>query len=138
MKKQFRTIPITAILLATGLAMASLPGKMTAGTTTDGNPNPVTASTTPIKSDSGEKLSYTANEVVKMASAGVSPDVIKAYVNNAPGTFNLTADNIIYLHGLNVSSDIITGMVNRDVALREQNRVLAPQPVPATAPAQNP
>lgn len=64
-------------------------------------------------------LSHQANEVVRLVSSGVAPDVIKAYIDNAPSTFNLTSDNIIHLQQLGVSAPLMAEMLNHDRAFRQ-------------------
>jgi len=75
-------------------------------------------------------------EVVRLAEAGTSEDVIVAYVQNATTPFNLTADNVLYLKDLGVSSQVVTAMLNRDSALRAQAPapIAVPPPVPAPPP----
>jgi hypothetical protein len=92
-------------------------------------------------------LSPNAAEVVRLAGAGTSDDVVQAYIQNSTSTFNLTADQILYLRDIGVSSTAITAMLNRDNALRSQppaytyDQKLYPPttPPPATvAPVQTP
>ena len=42
-------------------------------------------------------LSPGAAEVVKLASSGVSDDVVLAYIQNSQAAFNLFADDVLYL-----------------------------------------
>jgi hypothetical protein len=84
-------------------------------------------------------LSPAAAEVAKLVAAGTTEDVVLAYVQNAPGPFNLSADNVLYLKDLGVASAVITAMLNHDSALRSQAPPPAPAveaPPPAAAPAQ--
>jgi len=53
-------------------------------------------------------------EVVKLAQVGVDPGIIKAYIANATGTFNLDADKIIALTDLGVTSDLVNAMMDHD------------------------
>src|ERR1700720_4698746 len=75
----------------------------------------------------GNNVSPGAAEVIRLAQAGVSDEVILAYVQNSPAMFGLSADNILYLKDLGLSSQVIAGMLNRDSTLQSQ-------PVPATPP----
>jgi hypothetical protein len=82
-------------------------------------------------------LSAGAAEVLKLASAGTSEDVILAYIRNVQLRFGLTADNIVYLKDLGVSPAVIAAMLNRDGELRAAQPAAvssAPAPVTTTAP----
>jgi len=65
-------------------------------------------------------LSPGAAEVVRLAGAGTGDDVTLAYIQNAQSAFNLTADHILYLKDVGLSSQVITAMLNRDAILRQQ------------------
>lgn len=62
-----------------------------------------------------------------MARAGIGPQPMLAFIDSA-GTFNLNADEIVYLHDLGVSGGLITAMIQHDNDL--SSGVL---PLPATA-----
>ncbi len=97
-------------------------------------------------------LSVPAAELAKLAGSGVDQSVMLAYVTNSQSTFNLTAEEIIYLNDLGVPGAVVTAMIQRDQVLKEQgkNALLSsslpvtnlPAPVPlqpepsAEAPAQ--
>src|SRR5512141_197870 len=49
----------------------------------------------------GVLLSGWVAEFVKLAQAGLEPNVLLSFIDTA-GTFNLTADQIIYLHDIGV------------------------------------
>jgi hypothetical protein len=59
------------------------------------------------------RLSPWANEVVKLAESGVEAHVILAFIENS-GTFNLGADQIIYLNDLGLSGEIVNAMLQHD------------------------
>ncbi len=82
-------------------------------------------------------LSPSAAEVVRLAEAGTSDDVIQAYIQNSPSPFNLSADQILYLKDVGLSSQATTAMLNRDNALRGQPQQEAPAaaPPPSAPPA---
>jgi hypothetical protein len=93
-------------------------------------------------------LSPGAAEVVKLAGSGSSEDVLLAYVQNSTSMFDLSADQILYLRDLGLSTPVVTAMLNRDSALRSQpqaptyeQRLYAPTasapaaPAPVAAPA---
>src|SRR5438128_2717192 len=66
-------------------------------------------------------------EVLRLAQSGVAEDVILAYINNSTTGFNLSADQILYARDMGLSSQVITAMLDRDTALRNQ-----PQPASAS------
>ncbi len=71
-----------------------------------------------------------AAEVVKLAQAGVDAGIIKNYINNCLGAFNLDADKIIALTDAGVSSDMVNAMISHD------KNISASAPAPANpAPA---
>ena len=53
-------------------------------------------------------------EVVKLAQAGVSEEVIMAYVERYDGRFEVGADQILYLNDLGLSSTIIATLLKHD------------------------
>ncbi|HLH52103.1 MAG TPA: DUF6600 domain-containing protein [Verrucomicrobiae bacterium] len=93
-------------------------------------------------------LSPNAAEVVRLAEAGTSDDVVLAYIQNSTSTFELSADQILYLRDIGVSSPVITAMLTRDNSLRGRAPAYtydqklypptAPAPAPATQPVQAP
>jgi hypothetical protein len=78
-------------------------------------------------------------EVIRLAESSVSDDVILAYIQNSQATFNLNADQVVYLKDVGLSPAVVTAMLLRDNALRAQqaqNPNLANQPVyPPTNPS---
>ena len=73
-------------------------------------------------------------EIIKLANSGVEQSVMLAYVTNSTSTFNLSAEEIIYLKDIGVPDPVVTAMMVRDQALRaESQSALAaapPQPAP--------
>jgi len=65
-----------------------------------------------------------------MAEAGTSEDVLVAYVKNSNSRYDLSADQILYLRDVGLTSPVITAMLNRDSDLKTQ-----PQATPTPAPA---
>jgi hypothetical protein len=80
-------------------------------------------------------VSPTVAEVVRLAESGVGEDVIMAYIQNSPGAFDLSADQILYVKDVGLSSQVITAMLNRDAALRSQPQPPATQPLPGPPPS---
>lgn len=52
-------------------------------------------------------------DIVKLVQAGIDQGVMLTFIDSA-GTFNLDADQIIYLRDLKVSADVITAMMQHD------------------------
>ena len=65
-------------------------------------------------------LPYGAGEVVKMYQNGISKDVLVNYINSTVLPYHLTADAIIYLHGLGVPQEVTQAMIQRDGQLQQQ------------------
>src|SRR5579862_8498570 len=51
-------------------------------------------------------------EVLRMSQAGMSDDVITSYIQKSDNPYTLDADQIIYLHDLGLSSDVLNTLVN--------------------------
>jgi len=86
------------------------------------------------------EMSLSAAEVVRLAEGGGAEDVLLAYVQNSTSPFNLTADQILYLRDIGVSSQVTAAMLNRDAVLRNQPHTYTynQQPYPATVPPPGP
>ena len=87
-----------------------------------------------VKADS-VSVSPGLAEVVKLAQAGVSEEVMLAYVDKYTGSFSVGADQILYLNDLGVSSTVITAMLKHDGNTSVTANVAAPAPAVTTAPA---
>jgi len=81
-------------------------------------------------------ISPATADVIRLAESGVGDDVVLAYIQNSQSTFDLGANDVLYLRDVGVSSVVITAMLNHDTTLRNQ---LAdnPNPVPSE-PGQEP
>lgn len=69
-------------------------------------------------------------EIVKFAQAHMSDDVVIAYIKNSGKTYNLSADDMLYLNSQGVSQPVITAML-----ATKSNAPAAPA-TPAPPPAQ--
>ena len=77
-------------------------------------------------------------EVERLAQAGVDEGVVQTYINSTAGTFNLTADQVIYLKNLGLSPQVINTMIDHDQELISGVRLLtaaAPPPFPPAVQA---
>src|SRR5580765_6882147 len=79
-------------------------------------------------------VSPAAAEVLRLAQSGVGEEVVLAYVQNSPGGFELTSDQILYLRDIGISSPVISAMLNRDAGLRNQPQSQAQPSAPPLAP----
>jgi hypothetical protein len=94
------------------------------------------AQPSPATLPAGMQLYPGTQEVVKMAQAGISDDVMLAYVTNSNARFGVSSDQIIYLNDLGVSGAVVTAMMQHDTAASTTAaNLLPPAPLtPATAP----
>ena len=60
-------------------------------------------------------------DIVKLAQAGINRDVMLTFIDSA-GTFNLDADQIVYLHELKIPSEVITAMMQHDAEIVSGSR----------------
>lgn len=78
-------------------------------------------------------LSPWANDVAKLARAGVADDVVFSFIDNA-GTFNLNADQIIRLHQMDVPTQWIIAMIQHDADVTSGVKPLTITSSPSTPP----
>jgi len=64
----------------------------------------------------GSYVSSWLLDIVKLAQAGINRDVMLTFIDSA-GTFNLDADQIIYLHELKGPSEVITALMQHDAEI---------------------
>lgn len=62
------------------------------------------------------KLSKPAQDIVKMAQAGVSEGVLLAYIEKQEAEFKLSADDILYMNDVGISQNVIGSMLTHDGA----------------------
>ena len=72
-------------------------------------------------------------DLLKLARAGVSENLMLKFIQNTPGAFGLGAAEIIHLNDLGVSENIINTMMERDRAYATAPQAVAPAPTPAPA-----
>ncbi len=65
-------------------------------------------------------------QIIKLAQAGVAPEIMRNFIVNTTGPFGLDAEKIIYLNDLGVPVDLINAMLNHDKQV--------PPPIAATPP----
>jgi hypothetical protein len=69
------------------------------------------------------KPSPATAEIIKLANAGVEENVMLSFVTNSLGTFNLRAEEIIYLNDIGVPSGVVTAMIQRDHLLQASSNL---------------
>ncbi|HZQ48210.1 MAG TPA: DUF6600 domain-containing protein, partial [Verrucomicrobiae bacterium] len=84
------------------------------------------------------KLSPGAAEVAKLAQAGLSEDVMLAYISNANSSFMLGSDQIVYLNDLGVSGTVVKAMIQRETQLTSAAQDWAAANQPSVTPAPYP
>ena len=94
-----------------------------------GNPNPtITATTTSSSAVSNAaptniilptrvELPPVPAEVLRLSEAGVSEDVIIAYIKSTPNNYILDANQIVYLRDEGISSAVLTALVSQSQAV---------------------
>ena len=58
------------------------------------------------------------SEVIKLANSGMDESIMLAFVTNSASTFNLAAEDIIYLNDLGIPGPVVTAMIQHDQAYR--------------------
>src|SRR6266487_172665 len=84
------------------------------------------------------KLSWGLDDVVKLSKAGVDESVIHSYIQNSGVGYNPTAQDIIQLRELGVSSQITAALMQRGSEVRQAATVEAQKQAQAAAPAAAP
>ncbi len=74
--------------------------------------------------------------IVKLVKAGLSEDLVVSMVNNQPGNYSLTADDVIALKQAGVSDKIIAAMVARGPATSIPSPGASPLPATPTMATQ--
>ena len=130
-------IPITTVPAAVGVPDAPVFGAADpAADPAVASANASAPATVIKKFDPGTiQLSAGVQDVVRLAQAGVSENVIKAFVEKSNIPYNPTAEEIIFLTDIGIPNTLITAMLQQGNKVREQNpNAPAPRPAPP-APA---
>lgn len=72
-------------------------------------------------------LGAPALEIVKLTHSGVDEGVMMTYVTNSASTYNLNADQIIYMKDIGVPAGVVSAMLQHDQAIKSG---LAVNPIP--------
>ena len=113
------------LLFPGGQALAAARAAMTNVTATAQPTASVPASITPAVA-----------AVLRLAESGVTDEVLIGYIKNIQTPFSLSADTILYLKDLGLSSPVITAMLNRDSELHALAPIPAPMPPTSPPPAE--
>ncbi len=89
---------------------------------------------TPPSAPENVALSGPAQQLVRLAQAGVNENVMLAFVTNSSNTFDLSADAIIYLNDLGVPGTVVTAMIQHDQVIRTASFNPATGPTSPTGP----
>ena len=78
-------------------------------------------------------------DVEKLMASGADPAVIKAFIQNWPAPYSVTADDILHLHQGGLPSDVLTAFINHAGELAARVHAAAgSHPLPSTAPVNPP
>jgi hypothetical protein len=112
---------VTGLVLGATAALAQVAGTPAAG---------------PVSATAPATLSPGAAEVVRLATSGVTDDVVLAFIQNSQAPFTLSANDVLYLKDLGLSPQVTSAMISHDSTLRGQAQAYAPAPSgPAPAAA---
>ena len=88
--------------------------------------------------DAGASLPPGVQEVLKLAHAGISEDIILAQVKSSGASYSLSADQIIYLSGQGVSQTVIKALLPGAATPAPTAPTVPAAPVAPTVPAAPP
>src|SRR5262245_2017226 len=103
MKTKILTMIMGLLVLQTGFAQIPDPGE------TQGDP-----SAEQTNAPAPKNISTAASEIIRLAESGVGDDALLAYVKGSQTKFELSAQAILYLKDLGLSSEVLTAMLERD------------------------
>jgi len=107
----------------------------------ESNPDRPSDTASAVPASAAPQFSGRINDVVSLTKSGVDQSIVLAFIKASPGPFEPTADEIIKLRDMGVSSPVLTAMLERGGQVREQSRaaaVAAAPDQPAATPSQAP
>lgn len=123
---------VGGMLMASGFAAPAVD-------TPPAQPQPSVTDSATAPTSGAPQFSGRIDEVVTLAKSGVDQSVVLSYIHNSPGPFEPTADEIIKLRDMGITSQEITAMLERGGELREQAQAAAANAAQrAVSPAQAP
>jgi hypothetical protein len=104
------------------------------------SPALVASSTTAATASTPATLPHGVEDVLKLSQAQVAEETIVTYIQSSGTTYNLTAEDIVYLREQGVSDRVINTMLEQRTRLTEQAaKAVAPATTPeSSAPAYAP
>ena len=132
-KTFFPGLAVAALLVIGGQAgpgaLAQTPGTLGPDATMAGSPAvaPV-VSAAPAAAPVNIAPNSPLAQVIRLVQAGVSEDVILAYITNSSSAFNLDSDAIIYLSDLGAPGELATAMMQHDQQLQAQAATAQTEP----------
>jgi uncharacterized protein DUF6600 len=81
-------------------------------------------------------LSPGVDEIVQLAQASVGDDVLLAYIENSSANYDLKVEEILYLHDLGLSAQVVSAMVRHSQVMRDQASNASPPVVQVNPEAQ--
>src|SRR4051794_38569143 len=103
--------------------------------TTEASTNASASPPPKVATDLTKQLSPPVQDVVKLIKAGVSADVVTAYVQSSSSTFNLAPQTIIQLQDMGIPGPVTTAMLSHDKELRDKGSMMARSTPPAQPPS---
>jgi len=91
----------------------------------ESNPTQPSDTTSAVPASAAPQFSGRINEVVSLSKSGVDQSIILSYIKNSPGPFEPSADEIIKLRDMGVSTPVLTTMMERGAQVRDQAHAAA-------------
>jgi hypothetical protein len=91
----------------------------------ESNPTQPSDTTSAIPASAAPQFSGRINEVVTLSKSGVDQAIVLSYIKNSPGPFEPSADEIIKLRDVGVSTPVLTAMMERGAQVRDQAHAAA-------------
>ncbi len=126
----FPLFVVCGIVASSGLAARAI----------ESNPTQPSDSAGAVPAGAAPQFSGRINDVVSLSKSGVDPSIVLAFIRNSPGPFEPSADEIIKLRDMGVSTPVLTAMLQRGAEVRDQAHAaaMAAAPDANTSPAQAP
>ena len=122
--------------MVVGAAVMALAGGHAIGQTVG---PPATGPNTAVAGNAAaSNLPFGVPEILKLCQAKVSEGTVVAFVQNSGDSYNLNADQIVWLRQQGVSDAILTAMLSRPRAGAVPSPAYAPAPPPIAPPAYQP
>ena len=86
----------------------------------ESNPPQPSDTTSAVPASAAPQFSGGINDVVALSKSGVDESIVLSFIRNSPGPFTPSADEIIKLRDMGVSTPVLTAMLQRGGELRDQ------------------